>query len=381
MLFGNLSRGRMFLVKSRKLATVIFFLAIGGCVGPRVVKVQAPQDVNFSIPDDLAKAFEVKDTLGDLNLTASQALLLPRMLTSESPRKELKKSLKKKNEIKVAKKSKHKQNQEVKPENISGTMSMPLLDGLEIPNRRPESDPVWVGEKITMDVTWLNTTAGEFLMEVLPHKFIKGRKVYSLKGTARTSKLFALVYKADDTVQSFVDYIGWFPYKFELLGDESKHKRRGLELFDHVAGKQYVWNYDYRIPQNEVHENKDVKPLTRFTQDSLSALYFIRIHDLRVGKVIKFPMTTGGDQWETEVSILKHEDLKTPMGIRSALKTKVETRFNGALRQQGDAFIWFSDDFHRYPLRFEAKVKIGWVAGITKAIEPGDQDSTNTAGL
>ncbi len=240
---------------------------------------------------------------------------------------------------------------------------------LGAPSRRPERDPIIPGEKIWMDVTWLSTKAGEFLLEVLPFKAIKNRKVYHLKGTAKTSDLFSLVYKAEDWVESFIDFEGWYPHKFILHGDETKHLRNHLELFDHQAKKQYVHIYDYRIHKKEVHEEKGYKDLIPFSQDALSALYYVRTQKIDVGNVIKFPMTTGGNQWETEVHVIKKEDVSTKMGYRKAIKTKVLTKFKGVLQQQGDSFIWYSDDELKAPLRFEAKVRIGWVSGIVKKIE------------
>lgn len=251
----------------------------------------------------------------------------------------------------------------------------PVADGFAIPVRRPNPDPIRVGEKIWMDVTWLNTKAGEFLLEVLPHKEINGRKVYDFKGSAKTSDLFSIVYKAEDWVESFVDYDGWFPYKFVLHGDETKHIRNNVEFFDHAAKKQYVSVHDNLVQKNEIREEKGYRDLTPFSQDSLSALYFVRTHVLDEGAVVKFPMTTAGNQWETIVTVLAREEVSTKMGYVKAIKTKIETRFNGVLQQQGDAFMWFTDDERKVPVRFEAKVKIGWIAGIAKKIEPGEERS------
>lgn len=254
---------------------------------------------------------------------------------------------------------------------VKKAVAGPAETEFAIPNRRPEKDPIWVGERILMDVTWLSTKAGEFTLEVLPFKELDGRKVYDLKGSARTSDLFALVYKAEDWVQSFVDFEGWFPYKFVLHGDETKHIRNHLELFDHAAKKQYVHIHDNRIQKNEVVEKKGFEELTPFSQDSLSAIYYVRTLKMNNGDLIKFPMTSGGKQFETEVTVLGREEVKTKMGYIKAIKTKVITRFQNVLQQKGDAFMWFTDDERKFPIRFEAKVRIGWVAGIAKKIEPG----------
>lgn len=336
-----LSRFKLF-----ALILFVFFL-VGGCGGSR----PSQSTIESGVPEELVKAFEVTDT----QVPESTAPTLP----SEAEKVESKKEKKKQK-----KKAKKKKKKAVKKKEES--------KGFLIPYRRPANDPVWVGEKVWMDVTWLGATAGEFLLEVLPFKYLKGRKVYHFKGTAKTSSIFSLIYRAEDWIESFVDFEGWFPYKFRLHGDESRHIRNNLELFDHGAKKQYVYIHDNRL-SNGIHEEKGYKDLKPLSQDSLSAVYYVRTQNLEVGKTIKFPMTTSGSQWDTDIKVLEREEIRTGMGYRRALKTKVETRFNGVLQQQGDQFIWFSDDPRHFLLRFEAKVKIGWISGIATKIEPGTQ--------
>lgn len=339
--------------------------------------------VEMSIPPEIAKAFEVTELA-----PSAQPQIAPTSLASKDAPNPTAKKKHERQKSKAPKKVAAKKNEgsQAAP---TGASAAPSTDGVQgiagpgdmnfdIPNRRPPKDPIWVGEKVWMDVTWLNTKAGEFEIEVLPFKTMNGRKVYDFRGTARTSELFSLVYKAEDWVESFVDYIGWFPYKFVLHGDETKHIRNNLELFDHGAKKQYVAVHDNRIQKNEVFEEKGFKDLTPLSQDSLSGIFYVRTLQFEVGKTLKFPMTTNGSQWETEVSVLGREEVSTKMGYLKAFKCKIETRFNGALTQQGDAFMWFSDDDRKFLIKFEAKVRIGWVAGVAKRIEPGAPENGET---
>lgn len=348
------------LAQPRKIVPVVLLglgtLLLAGCGGRQVV---ATKPVEMTIPPELVKAFEVKE----LPAAATPAPA-PEAVSEAKPRRGAKKRSRKK-------KSLAKTNAVVTPAAPSAGMAGPGNTAFKIPDRRPVKNPIWVGEKIWLDVTWLNTKAGEFELEVLPFKEMNGRKVYDLKGTAHTSDLFSLIYKAEDWVESFVDYEGLFPYKFVLHGDETKHIRNNLELFDHAAKKQFIATHDNRIQKNEIVEEKNLKDLTPFSQDSLSAIYYVRTLQFEEGKTLRFPMTTNGNQWQTEVTILGREEVQTKMGYLKSFKTKIETRFNGSLQQQGDAFMWFSDDDRKYLLRFEAKVRIGWVAGIARQIEPG----------
>lgn len=335
-----------------------------------------PTDAN--LPPELAKAFEVKElapVADQIKLREAAQDAVPQV--EKRSRKKGRKSAKTNGAVQDSQNAAPSASSEAKT--AQQAIAGPGSATFAIPNRRPEVDPIWVGEKIWMDVTWLNTKAGEFELEVLPFKVMNGRKVYDFKGMARTSELFSLVYRAEDWVESFVDYEGWFPYKFELHGDETKHIRNNYELYDHGAKRQFVAMYDNRIQKNEIVQDKGYKDLTPFSQDSLSAIYYARTLKFEDGKKLHFPMTTNGSQWETEVTIMGREEVQTKMGYMKAIKCKVETRFNGVLQQQGDAFMWFSDDEKKYLLRFEAKVRIGWVAGVTKKIEAGAPEQPGVA--
>lgn len=317
------------------LSVLTFTLGTVACGGRKVSNSKA---VEITVPQDFLHTFEVKDTM-EQKKEAEPAV------EKDSKKKKVKKAEKKKAEPK-------------KPTFV-------------IPNRRPTQEPVWVGEKVVMDVRWLSTRAGEFILEVLPFKFINDRKVYHLKGAAKTLDLFKLIYKADDWVESFVDFEGWFPYKFVLHGDESKHMRDHLELFDHEKKRQYVHIIDNRVKTNEVQEKKGYEDLTPFSQDSISALYYARTFKMEPGTNIKFPMTTGGKQWDMEISVIEKEKVDTKLGYLNAIKTKIYTYFQGSLQQSGDTYVWFTDDDRKYPVRFEAKVKIGWITGVAKSIDNG----------
>ncbi|MBI2604720.1 MAG: DUF3108 domain-containing protein [Deltaproteobacteria bacterium] len=340
------------MIPPKALILLLAALIPASCGGKKFLNTK-PGDV--VIPQELEKTFEVHEYSGMPGpAVPEQEVTVP---AEANKKMAITKNVAKKDKEKPA----------AKP--VEAARAQP--GGFVIPNRRPHPDPVWIGEKIVMDVTWLKTRAGEFTLEVLPFKEINHRKVYNLRGTARTADFFAFVYKAEDIIESFVDYEGWFPYKFTLTGNESRYIRKYLELFDHHAKRQYVHTMNQKLKTGEVSEEKGYKELTPLAQDSISALYFARTQKLEPGTTIRFPMTTNGTVWETEVVVLGREELSTPMGKLPAIKARVQTKFRGVLQQKGDSFIWFSDDARHFPLKFEAKVKIGWVTGIAKKIENG----------
>ena len=52
----------------------------------------------------------------------------------------------------------------------------------------------------------------------------------------------------------------------------------------------------------------------------------------------------------------------SPLGKVRAVVVKPETKYQGVLQKRGDSFLWLSGDERRFPLRLEAKVKIGAIS-------------------
>jgi hypothetical protein len=108
--------------------------------------------------------------------------------------------------------------------------------------RRLDPMPFQVGERLSYDLRYLGVTAATFQTEILPLKQIGERKVYPIRAKAKTLSLFELVYRVDDTVESFWDFDGLYSHRFTMELDESKQKVLGAHVIvvkavSHLAGK------------------------------------------------------------------------------------------------------------------------------------------------
>lgn len=238
------------------------------------------------------------------------------------------------------------------------------------PHRRPAKDPIWVGEKLTYEVTYLGIRAGYLEIEALPYKMVEKRKVYYIKATATSSSVFSLVYRLEDTVETFIDFEGFYSHRFHLHQDESKQIRDSLELYDSEKRQSY-WANTWDRKEKGYSENKDYYPMIPFPQDSLSSIYYLRSVPLEQGSVVEFPVMSEGKPLDAFVTVIKREKIDSPMGEIPAFKLKPEAATHGVLERKGDSFIWVSDDDRRFLLRVEAKVKIGSVIAQLKKVEFG----------
>jgi hypothetical protein len=239
------------------------------------------------------------------------------------------------------------------------------------PTRRPKKDPIWVGEKQTFDITYFGMSAGDVTFEVLPFKAIRGRKVYHIRGVAKSSKVFSLFYTLDDMIESFMDFEGLFTHRFRVLLDESKQQRDALELNDSEKAQTFYWNR-WNHKTNGYSETKEFAPMQPFSQDSLSALYYMRTLPMPTGAVIEFPVVSEAKSWDAVITVIRREIMQTPFGRTQVIVVKPETKFQGVLQKKGDSYLWLTDDDRRFVVRLEAKVKIGTVIADLKKVELGN---------
>lgn len=241
------------------------------------------------------------------------------------------------------------------------------------PDRRPKVNPIWLGEKQTLEVTYLGLPGGYFATEVLPMKKIADRDVFHFKGTVKSSAVASLIYRVDDMVESFWDATGLFSHRFHMVLDETKQTRDVLELYDSDKKKAFYWNRRNQ-PDRPPTESKEYFDMAAFTQDSFTAIFYVRTLPLIDGEVYVFPVVSEGKGWDCVVNVVRREMMDTPMGRIRTIVIRPQTRYNGVLKQeQGDSFIWLTDDDRRFVVRLEAKVKIGYVAAQLKKVELGEK--------
>ena len=316
----------------------LVFIGLAGC-GTTLTKFETDAPLPSDLPPDLQDRFQVKDevTLG---------VATPRLqdLAKAEPR-----SKKRGKKGKKGQKDQDAKTEAPKPNAFDG----------KYPMRRPEKDPTWVGETMDYDITWLGVSAARFRLEVLPHKVVNGRKVYHVRGTAKSTGVFSLVYRIHDYGESYIDYDGIYSHRLHVNQDESRQNRDMLELYDSEKGQSFFWSRWSR-PNIPFEEKKEFFGMPPFPQDSMSALFFMRTQPLPDGGVIKFPVISEGQTWDGSLTVVRREELKAPWGEKvKVVVIKPEAQFQGQARRGGDSYIFVTDDERRVPIRVEIKAKIG----------------------
>lgn len=313
-----------------------------GCGGGTFQKVDMSQEFPEDIQPGFKKKFELKDHLE------------PVAVTKKSAKKKLRQVSRSKKE---------------KPSSVVGGGERVVPPSPPVfPSRRPAKDAFEVGERLTYTITYLGIPAGDFTLEVLPFRFMGNRKVYHLRGHAMTGTLASLIYRADDVVESFFDFEGLFSHRFHLVLDESKQKRDSLELNDYEKKETFFWNRWNHRDRGYTDTKKTVE-IKFMSQDTLSALYYIRTVPLPEGAMVSMPVVSEGRCWEAIATVVRREMMSTPLGKVQTIVIEPDTKYEGVLKKSGTSYLWLTDDDRKIPVRLEAKVKIGSVVAKLKKVE------------
>ncbi len=317
---------------SRKIV-VVAILLLSACSSSNLRKFDEG-DISKELSADAAKKFEVKD-VGSSTPT-------PTPVATPSS-KSAKLSSKSKSKIKK----------------VEASMASPSPTPFTPPTRRMEPMPFELGEKLSYDIRYVGVTAGTLALETLPVKEMNGRKVYHLQAKVKTMKIFELVYRVNDLVESFWDYDGLYSHRFTMDLDESKQTRKLIELYDYEKKKSLYWNRVDHVEKGQKDE-KQSYDIALWSQDPISALYYLRAAKLPTepGKEFRFPLIIDGKPWEGVMHYVRKEKIYAGGKDRVANVYTFDNYQNGELKNKNNT-IWVSDDERRYVLRVEAKVKVG----------------------
>ena len=83
------------------------------------------------------------------------------------------------------------------------------------------------------------------------------------------------------------------------------------------------------------------------------------MNGLRVVWCISFRVADSGKNLTFRGEVLRKEKLVTDAGTFNTVVVQPKFELEGTFKQVGDIFIWLTDDERKFPIRIDAKIKIG----------------------
>lgn len=169
-------------------------------------------------------------------------------------------------------------------------------------------------------------------------------------------KLFGLRFR--ETLESTIEPTSFTVQKSKRVDEQGKRKRSSEAVFDHARGK---------VSWTELDPNDPNRPprvvngeFSGLVHDILSAIYFLRIQPLQLGKNFELPISDSGQVYQVPVRVLERKRLKTVIGKVDALLVEADLfGARGMLDGNGKFFMWFTDDARRIPVSVKIKSEYG----------------------
>lgn len=214
--------------------------------------------------------------------------------------------------------------------------------------RTVEQNAFGVGEELTFDVNYGFVTAGEATMSVPRYSYMKGRKCYHIEFHVRTASFFDNFYRVRDRYQTHLDVQGLFPWKFVQQIREGGFKYDFGAWFDNYQNKAFTKDGVYDIPA--------------YTQDVLSAFYFMRARDykgLKPGQEVYLQNFYKDSTYTLTVRYHGKETVEVEAGTFRAIKLEPIMEKGGLFKASGSIYVWLTDDERHVPVLVEAEIPIG----------------------
>ncbi len=226
---------------------------------------------------------------------------------------------------------------------------------------KTENNAFSVGEKLTFKVRYGFIRAGTATMEVMKDKMIRGKPVYHIQARAGSASGFSWIYKVEDVIDSYMDKMGLFSWKFEKRLREGSYMVDLLVNYfpeDSLADINYIRYEDENTIRDKEHYQIKTPP---FSRDVLASFYYIRTQNLEVGKVFTMVNHDNKKVYNLEIHVYPREIAETAAGNFSCFVVEPLLKGEGLFQQKGRLRVWMTDDKFKIPVQMKSEVVVGHI--------------------
>ena len=208
-----------------------------------------------------------------------------------------------------------------------------------------------IPERLEFELSYTGIKAGHAIQEVSQD----GTDIH-IVSTARSADWLRFFFPVDDRIESYLTS-GIPPLHIGSPRLYRERKHEGKTITDREARfdrqKLEVTTIDHR------NRSEKKQAITRRTYDTLSSFFYFRTIPLQVGASHFIDIYDCKRLWNTEVKVLRREELVTPMGRFKTIVIHPLLKSEGIFARTGDIFIWLTDDDRRIPVQMKSKVIVG----------------------
>lgn len=226
---------------------------------------------------------------------------------------------------------------------------------------------------------------GEFLQMKASIGFIKAAEVsfnvseiiytvnqkptWKIDINAKTSGMFDLFSPVRDNWGTYYDTTSFIPQRFYRYIREGRFRKNEILYFDHDKDSVVVAKLH---KETKKLEKREEYAIPHRVQDMVTGYYYLRSIDfnkLNIGDIITISTFFDEKEQPFRVKFTGREVIKTKFGkVKSVVLVPIIEK-DSLFEEDNTLKVWLSDDLNKIPLKFQAKIYVGYLKVELKKAE------------
>lgn len=230
--------------------------------------------------------------------------------------------------------------------------------------------PFQAGEQVELKATVGFIKAAEATLQVSDVIYsLNNKPTYKIDVYARTAGMFDLFSSVRDNWGSYFDTALFVPHQFYRYISEGRFRKNEILYFDQKNNQVTVAKLDKETRKLKERKDHDIAPKM---QDMVSGYYYLRAIDfdkIKVGEVITINTFFDDKEKPFSIKFMGRETIKTKLGNINALVLIPLMKKDSLFEEDNTLKVWLSDDLNKIPLKFQAKIFVGYLEVDVKNVK------------
>jgi len=225
------------------------------------------------------------------------------------------------------------------------------------PQGRLDSHPFDYPERVEYVASWNGIPLASAEVRIAP-TWVEGKKLYEVQISAETWSYLNPIWKMRDRVEASFEAETGYPRRFAFRQRENRKSVDTIANFD-LPGQKWI------IHRQKGSKAQDYELIAPRTFDPVSAAYFARTLDFKIGNSVRLEVFGGKSLYAVILNVVARERIVVRGSEFDTYKI-VPRIFNlsrsGLAEKVRQASIWISADEARMPVKITSQVSIGSVS-------------------
>ncbi len=220
------------------------------------------------------------------------------------------------------------------------------------------------GERLQFSVEYGIIKAGTAVLAVSGPEQWEGLLAYRISATANSNPAFGTFFRVNDLNEALLDIVQFHTLRFYKSLEEGDFRYQEEVLFDQDAGLVHY--------PEETDSTLILMEIPPHALDVLSCMYFARTLPLEVGETYFIDSHIDNDNYPLEIVVHEREQIRVPAGEFDCVMVQPQLRGQGLFDQQGEIWVWFTDDERHMPVLMRSAIVIGEIVCVLEDYTEGE---------